>query len=275
MVDNGSFLAIVVSMKRSNFILSGALLAAIVLTSTADANPPLTRRGHAVSHYQTRNNLEATVVEPVAAGTLRLQSNVQGKSAKESFRLRVTGLTATNTYQLLAITGEDTNSVPVGTFTTDKNGKATVSYTKRGNGNGNKNRLPTELDPLINLRAVGVANSSDETVLVTWINTSTSYQYLVKRNLTASDTNGTAAGSISLIANAARTKFKLLAGGLSATSEYHLALNGNVVQAASSDEDGRLTIDGWPTNAPAVLDLRSLSLVDGSSNIVLTTSLPR
>lgn len=262
-------------MKRNDLFLFGALLTAMVLTSTAYAKPPVTRRGHPVSHYQTRNNLGATVVEPTAAGTLRLQSNVQGNSAKESFRLRVTGLTATNTYQLLAVTGEDTNSIPVSQFTTDKRGSATVSYLKRNNGNGKNNSLPTELNPLINVRAVGVANSSNETVLVTWINTSTAYQYLVKRNLSATDTNSTAAGSIRLIANAAQTKFKLLVGGLSATNEFHLALNGNVVQTASSDEDGRLAIDGWPTNAPAVLDLRSLSLLDGSSNVVLTTPLPR
>jgi hypothetical protein len=262
-------------MKRNYLILCGAVMATTVFTFETDAKPPVTRRGTSVSHYQTRNNLEGTVVGPTAAGTLRLQSNVQGKSAKESFRLRVTGLTATNTYQLLSITGEDTNSIPVGEFTTDRKGRATVSFSKKGNGNGKNNNLPAELDPLINLRAVGVANSSNETVVVTWINTSTSYQYLVKRNLTSSDTDGTAAGSISLIANAARTKFKLLAGGLSATNEYHLALNGNVVQTASSDEDGRLTISGYPTNAPVVLDLRSLSLVDGSSNVVLTTTFPR
>ncbi|MEO6183168.1 MAG: hypothetical protein ABIP71_08760, partial [Verrucomicrobiota bacterium] len=234
------------------------------------------RRGHAVSHYQTRNNLTATETEPAATGVLRLQSNVQGNSAKESFRLTVSGLTAGSTYQLIAISGEETNSVSVGEFTTDSKGEATVLYSKKGNGNGKKNNLPAELDPLYNLRAVGVANESTQTVLVAWINTSTAYQYLVKRNLTAPDANSTAAGSISLKSNAANTKFNLRAGGLSATNEYHLALNvSNIIQTVSSDANGRLSITQWPALAPAILDLRSLSLLDSSSNVVLTTSLPR
>jgi hypothetical protein len=69
--------------------------------------------------------------------------------------------------------------------------------------------------------------------------------------------------------------FRLLAGGLHATSDYHLALNSSVVVTATANNNGRLEIKGWPTNAPAVLDLRSLSLLDSSSNVVLKTSLPR
>ena len=267
-------------MKISRLFLLSAIITTTVLIENSYAESPVTRRGTAVSHYQTRNILNGSDVEPTAAGSLRLESNVQGKSAKENFRLTMTGLGATNTYQLVAISGEETESVPVGEFTTDTKGRATIQYLKQGNGQGNghgKNKaLPAAIDPLIDLRAVGVANASTQTVLVAWINTSTSYQYLVKRNLTTSDTNSTAEGSISLKSNATKTEFKLLAGGLSATNEYHLALNAsNIVQTVSSDNNGRLTITGWPASAPAVLDLRSLSLLDGSSNVVLTTSLPR
>jgi hypothetical protein len=69
--------------------------------------------------------------------------------------------------------------------------------------------------------------------------------------------------------------FRLLAGGLTATNDYHLALNSNIVGTVQADDDGRVQIRDWPTNAPAILELRSLSLLDGSSNVVLHTQLPK
>ena len=81
-------------MKISNLFLVGALLTSPIFAANSYAESPVTRRGHAVSHYQTRNNLTATETEPAAAGVLRLQSNVQGNSAKESFRLAVSGRNA-------------------------------------------------------------------------------------------------------------------------------------------------------------------------------------
>ena len=82
-------------------------------------------------------------------------------------------------------------------------------------------------------------------------------------------------GSISLIANHRRVHFRLLAGGLGATNDYHLALNSNIVSTIRADADGRVAIRDWSTNAPAILDVRSLSLLDGSSNVVLSTTFPR
>jgi hypothetical protein len=67
----------------------------------------------------------------------------------------------------------------------------------------------------------------------------------------------------------------LRAGGLNATNDYHLALNSEILSTVSANEDGRLEIKDWPTNAPAILELRSLSVLDGSSNVVLRTTLPR
>ncbi len=261
-------------MKRTQFLLLVTVIASTVLALQSNAVPPVTRRGTMVSHYQTRNDLTPTVIAPAAVGTLRLQSNMQGNSSKETFRLKVSGLSAETGYQLVAIAGEDTNSVPIGEFTTDSRGTATVLYSK--NGNGKNKSLPAAIDPLFNVRAIGVTDTNSQTVLVAWINTSTSYQYLVKKNLANSGTNNTAAGSISLKSNSTNTKFKLLAGGLSATNQYHLALNSsNIFEAVSSDANGQLVIDTWPALAPSVLDLRSLSLLDSGSNVVLSTSLPR
>jgi hypothetical protein len=84
-----------------------------------------------------------------------------------------------------------------------------------------------------------------------------------------------AAGSISLIANAHHVNFRLRAGGLAPTNDYHLALNSNVVSTVQANDAGELQIREWPPTAPPVLDLRLLQVLDAGSNAVLSTTLPR
>ena len=243
--------------------------------STAQAGGPVTRRGTSVMHYMTRNTLVATEAGSNVVGWLRLQHNEQGHSSKQSLRLHVAGLETNAGYNLIAVVGDDTNAVPVASFTANRRGRSQLSYLSHGQGRGGKNALPDELNPLTNVRSVGVENGSTQTVAYAWIADADRFQYIVKRNLTSEDTNGAAAGSVSLIANHRHVNFRLLAGGLVATNDYHLALNSNIVSTVQADDDGRVQIRNWPTNAPAVLELRSLSLLDGSSNIVLHTQLPK
>jgi hypothetical protein len=223
----------------------------------------------------TRNTLVTTDAGSNVVGSLRLQQNEQGHSSKQSFHLFVSGLKTNTSYNLIAIVGDDTNAAPVASFTANRNGRSHVFYMARGQGGSPKNPLPDELNPLTNVRSIGIENANTQTVAYAWIADADRFQYIVKRNLTPADTNGTAAGSISLIANQRHVNFRLLAGGLAVTNDYHLALNTNIVSTITADDDGRLEMKGWPTNAPAILDLRSLSLLDASSNTVLSTTLPR
>lgn len=262
---------------KKNYWLFVSGIGAMILTlgSTTQAGPPVTRRGTSVMHYMTQNTLVATDVGSNVVGQLRLQQNEQGHSSKQSFRLVVRGLETNAGYNLIAVIGDDTNAVPVTNLTADRRGRAQLSYLSTGQGHGGKNPLPDELNPLTDVRSVGVENASTQTVAYAWIADADKFQYIVKRNLTPEDTNGTAAGSVSLIANQRHVNFRLLAGGLAATNDYHLALNSNIVSTVQTRDDGRLEIKAWPTNAPAVLELRSLSLLDGSSNVVLYTRLPK
>ena len=127
---------------------------------------------------------------------------------------------------------------------------------------------------LTDVRFIGVENASTQLVAYAWIADAPQFAYLVKRNLTPNDTNG-AAGSISLIANQRRVNFRLLAGGLTPTAGYYLALNSNIMTTVLSDVNGRLDLKTWPTNGGPILELRSLSVQDAVSNIVLSTTLPR
>ena len=195
----------------------------------------------------------------------------------QKFDLNATGLQPRTEYFLAVARGDDTNVHQVGAFTTDNSGRLRLSYMKKGNGNGNgKKALPPELDPVTDILGLALQETvNTQTVAFAWINTSSQFQYLVKRNLTRADTNASPSGSISLKSNGQNVNFRLLADGLEAGVTYHLALNSNVVETVSADANGFIDHTVWPASAPAVLDLQSLSLLDGSSNAVLGTFLPK
>jgi hypothetical protein len=243
--------------------------------SELSAAQPVTRRGTSVMHYMTRNELKSTDGPDTVLGTVRLQSNEQGHSSKQMLDIRLAGLEADATYRLLAVMGDDTNAFVAGEFLTDSDGAARLSYMSKSNGRGGKSPVPDSISPLTDLRALAIENAATQLVAQVWIADSGAFQYLVKRNLAPEDPAGPAAGSISLIANQEHVQFRLMAGGLIATNDYHLALNGESKMVVQPDADGRVEIRTWPVDAPAVLDLRSLAVWDAGSNVVLRTSLPR
>jgi len=145
----------------------------------------------------------------------------------------------------------------------------------KGQGMGvGKKAFPDEFAPLTEIRALSLQKGPD-VVAEAIISTSPTFQYLVKRLLTQADPNGTATGAISLKANANEVNFRLSAKGLSAGQTYHLALNAAVVQTVTANALGQVVIQGWPASAPAVLDLRELSLLDSNNAVVLGTTLPK
>jgi hypothetical protein len=262
-------------MKTATWIV---LSVAVGWAGETFAESPVTRHGTSVLHYMARTDFSTTETGSNVVGALRLQFNEQGHSQKQSLTLVFAGLETNASYDLTAVVGDDTNVVVVSPLAADARGRLRVAYRANGlslPGHGWKSPLPPTLDPLTGLQALGLDNAATQTVALVWIANAPRFQYLVKRNLTPEDTNGTAAGSISLIANPRHVNFRLLAGGLNPTNDYHLALNSNVVSSVQASETGRLQLREWPSNAPPVLELRQLQLLDASSNVVLSTTLPR
>lgn len=257
--------------------LVGLITAASVIVPKAMADKPLVRHGTSVMHYQTQSTLTSTEAGSNVVGRLRIQMNEQGRSSKQSLDLDVDGLASSTTYRLIAVVGDDTNTIPVVEVVSDRKGRLRLQYKTKGQGNGggNRNQLPESLTPLVDVRSLGIENSSTQTLAYAWVADAGKFQYLVKCNLSPEDSNGTAAGQMSLIANQRKVQFWLLAGGLSASTNYHLSVNSEVVSTVMANDAGRLEIKGWPTNAPAVLDVHLLSLLDGNSNVVLSATLPR
>ncbi len=262
-------------MGKSKYLFTWTLVASLGVLTLAAASA--TRKGTSVLHYLTKTSLDSTGVESNVTASVRLQLNEQGRSSMQKFDLNATGLQPGASYFLVVARGDDTNAYQVGTVTSDSGGGVRLSYRKKGNGNGNGTKaLPPELDPVTDILGLGLQETvNTQTIAFAWIHASSNFQYLVKRNLTKADTNAAPAGSISLKGNGEVVNFRLLADGLTGGNIYYLALNSNVVDTATADANGALELNTWPGNAPAVLDLRSLSLLDGSSNAVLWTSLPK
>ena len=246
-----------------------ATVAAVALGASA------TRRGTSVLHYTTSTALVPTEVGSNVTASLRLDLKEQGNAAGQKFDLKAEGLPPGTVHSLLAVKGENLDVSEVGTATSDSRGQLTLSYMQQGQGNGSgKKALPDGLNPVTDLRGFGLQVGT-QVLAFAWVNASSKYQYLVDRNLTQQDIHATPAGSIHLKASASSVNFRLWADGLSVSNTYYLKLNSNVVQAVTADGTGALTLKAWPTNAPAVLDLRSLALLDGGSNVVLSTTLPK
>jgi hypothetical protein len=224
-----------------------------------------------VLHYMTRTPLSAPEGSLVSGG-LRLQYHQQKNSSMQKFDLNASGLLAGSNYTLVAVTATETNDAAI--VKGDKQGRVCASYQDKGQGKSNgKKAFPAELDPVTDLVAVGLMDGVN-TVAWAWVNTSPQFQYLVKRNLTATDTNSGMAGAVFLKANAENIKFSVGASGLVAGEAYHLALNSVVVASLLADADGRVGFVGWPASGPAVIDLRAVEVLNASSNVVLSTVLP-
>jgi len=227
------------------------------------------RRGSSVLHYTTVTPLVPTELGSNVSASVRLSLKEQGNSARQSLEFEADHLGPKTGYFLVATLGDELDAVAIKTFVTDKQERARVRVTQPSNGSA------MDFSPVTGIRAIGIQNAATQTVALATISSSPSFEYLVKRNLTPANTNGTAAGSVSLKGNTQGVNFRLVAGGLSASNTYYLALNSNIVAMTTSSASGRIGITSWPAGAPVLLDLRLLSLLDGNSNVVLSTTLPK
>ena len=230
-------------------------------------------------HYIAQTCLTNKHAATNAIGMLKLDYYDQGKSLMQKLDLTATNLSSLQLYSLLAVVGDDPTAYEVGTFTTDKKGKVKLSCLDVANANGTpgptNKPLPGLLNPLLNVRWIGIYRDVTQRVAWVWLDASALYQYQVKRNLTRVDPLATAAGSIDLKCSAAGANFQLKADGLAPFSMYYLAFNSNAVNSAMSDKSGRLKMVGWPVNATPGPGLRLIELLDSNTNAVLTTTIPK
>lgn len=261
---------------KTKRLLVPVIIAALTLGGLA-RGAGVTNAAPPVFHLITRQNVITTDLASNVLGSVRVEFNSSGLGAAlQKLDLPVTNLAARTVYSLLAVLGDDTNVIEAATFTTDKKGKARVSYLDPQKSlvlDTNK-VLPAALNPLTAVRGIGVGQLG-QILAFAWLDGTAQYQYQIKRNLTPVDPFGTAAGSINLKAAPTGANFKLMAGGLTPGSIYRLVLNTNILTTVTSDLKGRVTMIGWPVGAPTLPDLRWMELLDIGSNSVLTTTFPQ
>jgi hypothetical protein len=245
---------------------------------THAANGKVTQRGPSQLQLETRSQIDPAEIAPTTTGTMRLQYQEKGQARKQSLQILGAGLDTNSPVSLTAAIGSDTDVTTVLSSQTDQRGRVLLSFQSKEPSRRQprgEEPLPDVLSPLTQVRAICIENAALQVVGFAWVANASTYRYIVRRNLTPTDSNSTAAGSIKLIANQNKVSFTLLAGGLAPAGSYSLVLNQTPVLSTTADNNGRLRIRQWPTNAPAVLDLRALALADDAGGTtVLSTTLP-
>ena len=231
--------------------------------------------GTDVQHFTSKSAMLNTGVEPQATGNISVMLTDQGNAEKEQLRITGTKLNANTAYRLIAFIGDATNATDIANFGTDKKGSFSLSYMKMSHNQSNGKKgpaFPDALEPLCNVRELDVVNGNTNKVLTAVLGSPDSGQYLVKSSMKRVGYVPAAEGSLSIKASAKSTTFKLTATHLTPNTGYGLAFNGDIAQTYTSDNSGNLTVATLPNNAPDVLDIQTVALIDSSStNLVLIT----
>lgn len=264
-------------MKFQTYLLAAGVLVGAVSVSTLIAKQPpkAGKRGTDILHLSVRKSFSNEDTNSNASGFVSLKLNQQGKADNQRMDLSIRDLEADGSYQLWALLGDDTNYVHVSDFTADSDGDAALKLMRVGSSHGKshgkgKSPIAGELNPISNISELAIANVNTQAVLSAEIGAPDKLQYLVKRSLSEGD----AYADLRLKATKNKLQFRLYLWGLSATNEYHLAINDEIVSSGTSSDDGSLSFTSLPVSAANILDVASLAVWDSSSNSVISTVLP-
>jgi len=259
------------TLKQRTVALAGSTTVSLAMFLATPV--PVAAGGTDILHFTVTSFATNNGVEPGADGVVMASQKTQGHADNQKLTIALAGLATNTPYELIAAIDSDTNATDIGPFTTDAKGNAIFSFASLGNGHGggkHSSPLPDGLNPVSLIRSVDIVNSNAAAVLTADLSAPDKLQYLVKRSLTSGGVKAT----LMIHATTRQTQFRLLSTGLATNTDYVLAINGEAVQTNSSDAKGRLMIKTLTTTPPFVLDVRSVELLDTSSNVVLQTDLP-
>jgi len=247
----------------------------LAVAGLLSANAAIAKSGGTdVQHFTSKSVMVNTDVEPQAVGNISVMLTDQGNAEKEQLRITGKKLNVNTPYRLIAFIGDATNATDIADFNTDKKGSFSLAYLKMSHAKPSKkgSSFPDTLEPLCNVRELDVVNASTNAVLTAVLSSPDKGQYLVKNSMKNVGVLPAATGSLAIKASAKSTTFKLTATHLTPNTDYNLAFNGTNAQTYTSDNSGNLTIATLPDNAPNILEIQSLALIDSAStNLVLIT----
>jgi hypothetical protein len=278
-------------MQKLLVLTTGAALAITALTAYSGPKPGKGGQGgnHGtdIIHLFVQTQMDNGGIVTNASGSARIDWHQQGNANHQDLAVNVRGLDADTSYDLEAQLNADTNLTSVVSFTTDAEGNASINLEDKGqnnNGHGHghghayghnkpghtKDTLPAALEPVGHIHQLFVLdNTGTNVVLSADFTTASSFQYLVKRNISSDTVNA----ELWIIANSGKAQVRLLASGLAA-GDYTLMLNDTAAQTQTADDHGRVSIRAELTNPADILSVNSVSLVDAGTNVVVSTTLP-
>ena len=271
-VKRGVCRSATIATKPSNFwkLTMGLAVAVMFSPHAAVASPD--KPG--TLQFISRTVMTNTGVVPGASGKIDETITSQGTANNQQLKISAAKLDPNTAYLLVAFIGDDSNATSVAEFTTDKEGKFSVSYMKKAQGKLGQHveLLPNVLDPMCNVLEMDIVDSNMVTVLQGVLTNPDKGRYMVKRSMSNTGFLPAATGELTIQASPNSTRFQLRASDLTPNTDYDLAINDNVVQTNTSNKKGDLTLKALPPGSPAVLDIQIVELTDGTgTNVVLIT----
>jgi hypothetical protein len=278
-------------MQKLLVLTTGAALAITAFTALSGPKPGKGGQGgnHGtdIIHLSVQVQMDNGGIVTNVTGSARIDWHQQGNANHQDLVVNVRGLAAETSYDLEAQLNSDTNLTSVLSFNTDAEGNASINLEDKGhnnNGHGHghghayghnkpghtKDTLPAALEPVGRIQQLFVLdNTGTNVVLSADFTTASSFQYLVKRNISSDTVNA----ELRIIANPGKAQVRLSASGLAA-GDYTLMLNDTAAQTQTADDHGRVGIRTELSNPADILSVNSVSLVDAGTNVVVSTTLP-
>jgi hypothetical protein len=271
-------------------LTAGAALAIAALTAYSGDKPKGPKGGNHgtdIIHLSVQVQMDNGGIVTNASGTARLNWHQQGNANHQALQVNVRGLDADTSYSLDALLNDDTNLTTGVTFTTDAEGNASINLEDKGhnnNGHGHghghayghnkpghtKDNLPAALEPVGHINELFVLDSTGTNVVLTAdFTTASSFQYLVKRNISSDTVNA----ELRITANPGKAQVRLSASGLAA-GDYTLLLNDTAAATQTANDHGRVEIRTELANPADILSVSSVSLIDAGTNVVVSATLP-
>ena len=248
------------------------------LSAKQDGSKPVKKKGSDILHLNIRKDMSNEGDISNATARVEIKLNKQGNAYNQSLDVQVKKLDANTAYQLWAALGDDTNFVYAADFVTDKKGGDKLKFKKIGSSKGNANGagngklvLPTDLDPVSNIRELAIGNVNTQAVFTADLTKPDKLQYLIKRFISEDSVSA----NLRLKATAKKLSFSLIVSGLETSTNYFLVANNEIVSSGDSSAYGGLVFSSLPVAPENILDIYQIGIWDSSSNVVINTQLPQ
>jgi hypothetical protein len=223
-----------------------------------------------IVHFSAKVAFTNNGVEPGASGAVQATEAMQRAVDKEALTITIKGLTPGDPYNVVITTISNSTPFLVDSFNADSKGNAKVPF----NNSGKKKTIPfiDGVLPLTGLVELDIVNTNDVAVLSANRDEVSKLNYMVKKPMDDTAGNGES-GTVTLSASTKKAKVSLTAAGLTASTDYVIVVDGNVVSTNTATAKGVLKVNAAPSPID-VLSASNISVQDTVGTTILSTVVP-